>query len=37
MGMNFFAFGCVWVAKFFILDRVLFRQDPPLIDPPAVG
>lgn len=27
MGTNLFAFGCVWVAKFFILDRVLFRQD----------
>ena len=28
MGTNLLAFGCVWVAKFFILDRVLFRQDP---------
>ncbi len=28
MGTNFFAFGCVWVAKFFILDKVLFKQDP---------
>ena len=35
MGTNFFAFGCVWVAKFFILDRVLFRQDPIPADPPA--
>ena len=26
MGTNFFAFGCVWVAKFFILDKVLFKQ-----------
>ena len=25
MGTNFFAFGCVWVAKFFILDKVLFK------------
>ena len=28
MGTNFFAFGCVWTAKFFILDKVLFKQDP---------
>ncbi len=28
MGTNFVAFGCVWVAKFFILDKVLFKQDP---------
>ena len=26
MGTNFFAFGCVWVTKFFILDKVLFKQ-----------
>ena len=25
MGTNGFAFGCVWVAKFFIIDRVLFK------------
>jgi len=24
---NLFAFGLVWVAKFFILDRILFRQE----------
>ena len=35
MGTNLFAFGCVWVAKFFILDRVLFRQDPIPADPQA--
>jgi putative flippase GtrA len=35
MGTNLLAFGCVWVAKFFILDRVLFRQDPILTDAPA--
>ena len=35
MGTNFFAFGCVWVAKFIILDKVLFRQDPtPTATPP---
>ncbi len=28
MATNFFAFGCVWVAKFFILDRVLFKDEP---------
>lgn len=27
MSTNFFAFGCVWVAKFFILDKVLFKGE----------
>jgi len=26
MGTSLSAFGCVWVAKFFVLDRVLFKQ-----------
>ena len=33
MGTNLFAFGCVWTTKFFILDKVLFKQDPPTGEP----
>ncbi len=33
MGTNLLGFGCVWVTKFFILDRVLFKQEPLTDDP----
>lgn len=26
MATSLFGFGCVWILKFFILDRVLFKQ-----------
>lgn len=31
MAASIMGFGIVWVAKYFILDKVLFRQDPPLV------
>ena len=33
MGTNLAAFGVVWVAKFFILDRILFKQELLTDDP----
>ena len=36
MGTNFVAFGCVWATKFFILDKVLFKQAP-LTKEPSTG
>jgi len=33
MGTSLFAFGCVWVAKFFILDKILFKDEELTDDP----
>ena len=37
MAASITGFGIVWVGKYFILDKLLFRQEPEFDAPPAVA